>query len=91
MTDQEISQDLKAAALAAAEKQLADLLDRSAATALHTAAVMARNTWIETFNRFSALTKDADCDALCVETARQLTELNRMVERSAALTKENKA
>ena len=90
MTDQQFNEELTKAQQVMAEKKLAALLDRSAATALHTAAVMARNTWIEFFNRFSEVTKQANADELCKEMAAQLTALNGMVDRSAALLGDNK-
>ena len=82
MTNKQLNDEL---IVVGASLLLRELLDRSAATALHSAAVMARNSWIETLNRFSAVTKDANGDALCREIAQQITALNEMVDRSAAL------
>lgn len=82
MTDQQLLHEL-------AERRLQQLLDRSAATALHTAAVMARSSWIETFNGFKEATQGANADDVCREMAAALSSLNRMVDRSAALL-ENK-
>ena len=82
MTDKQLNDEL---IVVGASLRLQQCLDQSTATALHSAAVMARNSWIETFNRFSEVTKDANGDALCREIAQQITALNEMVDRSAAL------
>ena len=78
MTDQQLLSELAA-------RRLGRMFDRSSAIAVHTAAVVARNTWIATLSNFKEAAQNTDDDDICREMAAAVNTLNEMVERSAAL------
>ena len=90
MTDSELRDSLDQARLDLAEQQLQKLLDRGAATMLHASAVMARESWIKTWNSCAGPLKGVTDDAICEEIAASLNALNEMVDRTAALVETNK-
>lgn len=90
MTDQQLSNSLQKAMAQVVAARAEQSMAHGARIITAAAAVMAREAWVEFINKADGVLDHAD-EATCRELAHASLALDELVERSAALTKENKA
>ena len=90
MTDQQLSDELQQARLVFASAKAEQSLAHGARVITAAAAVMAREAWVEFINKADGVLDHAD-EATCRELAHASLALDELMDRGAALTKENKA